>query len=120
MATTTKKRASKSAGTKTAKKSAKAAPAKKKTEQATPAKTAKTKSDKLSALDAAAKVLGEKKQPMNSKEMVTAMEAKGYWKSPGGKTPHATLYSAILREIATKGRESRFTKTERGKFKISA
>jgi len=33
-----------------------------------------------------------------------------------GQTPHATLYSAILREIAKKGKESRFTKTERGKF----
>ena len=116
MATTTKKRTAKRTGTKTAK----GATAKKKTAKATPAKGAKTKGDKLSALDAAAKVLGEKKQPMNSKEMVTAMESKGYWKSPGGKTPHATLYSAILREIATKGRESRFTKTERGKFKISA
>ena len=120
MATTTKKRTAKRAGTKTAKKSAKAAPAKKKTSKATPAKGAKTKSDKLSALDAAAKVLGEKKQPMTTKEMVAAMGSKGYWKSPGGKTPHGTLFSAIAREIATKGRESRFTKTERGKFKISA
>ena len=86
------------------------------TTAATPAKDSKAKSDKLSALDAAAKVLGEKKEPMNSKEMVTAMEAKGYWKSPGGKTPHATLYSAILREITTKGSDARFKKTQRGKF----
>jgi len=35
--------------------------------------------------------------------MIEAMEAQGDWKSPGGKTPHATLYSAIIREIATKG-----------------
>ncbi|MCX7424247.1 MAG: hypothetical protein NTW96_01200 [Planctomycetia bacterium] len=41
---------------------------------------------------------------------------KGYWKSPGRKTPHATVYSAILREIVTKGAESRFKKTDRGKF----
>jgi len=27
-----------------------------------------------------------------------------------------TVYSAILREIATKGKEARFVKTERGKF----
>ena len=57
---------------------------------------------------------------MTTKEMVAAMEAKGYWKCPGGETPHATLYSAITCEIGAKGRESRFTKTERGKFKISA
>jgi hypothetical protein len=48
--------------------------------------------------------------------MVKAMTAKGYWKSPGGKTPHSTLYSAIQREIGAKGKESRFRKTERGKF----
>jgi hypothetical protein len=33
-----------------------------------------------------------------------------------GKTPAATLYSAILREISTKGKDARFTKIERGKF----
>jgi hypothetical protein len=52
---------------------------------------------------------------MTCQEMIDAMAAKGYWASPGGKTPSATLYSAILREL-TKGAESRFVKTERGKF----
>ena len=56
---------------------------------------------------------------MNVQQMVEAMSAKGYWTSPGGKTPHATLYSAILREIASKGNESRFVKTERGHFTIN-
>ena len=51
--------------------------------------------------------------------MIDAMAKKGYWTSPGGKTPAATLYSAILREISTKGKEARFKKTERGKFSIS-
>jgi hypothetical protein len=39
-------------------------------------------------------------------------------KSPrqASQTPAATLYSAILREINTKGQEARFQKTERGKF----
>jgi hypothetical protein len=74
------------------------------------------KEQKLSALDAAAKVLGETRQPMSCKEMIEIMAAKGYWTSPAGKTPAATLYSAILREIATKGADSRFQKTERGKF----
>jgi len=73
-------------------------------------------SDKLSALDAAAKVLQEAGQPMNCQEMIQAMAAKGYWTSPGGQTPHATLYSAILREINRKGANARFKKTERGKF----
>jgi hypothetical protein len=71
---------------------------------------------KMSAIDAAAKVLGEAGEPMNCQELIKAMGEKGYWTSPGGKTPHATLYSAILREIQTKGNDARFKKTERGKF----
>jgi hypothetical protein len=73
---------------------------------------------KLSALDAAAKVLSEAGKPMTTKEMIAAMAEKGYWTSPGGKTPAATLYSAILREITTQGAEARFQKTERGKFAV--
>ena len=57
---------------------------------------------------------------MNTKEMIEAMGQKGYWTSPGGKTPAATLYSAILREIGTKGDQARFSKTERGKFALKA
>jgi hypothetical protein len=74
------------------------------------------KPKRMSGLDAAAKVLKESGQPMTAKEMIEAAEAKGYWKSPGGKTPHATVYSAIIREITAKGSEARFRKTERGKF----
>jgi formylglycine-generating enzyme required for sulfatase activity len=55
---------------------------------------------------------------MNAKEMIEAMAAKGLWTSPGGKTPHATLYSAILREIGAKGKEARFKKTDRGPGKM--
>jgi HB1/ASXL restriction endonuclease-like protein with HTH domain len=78
--------------------------------------TKKSTDEKLSAIDAAAQVLAASKQPMNAKEMIEAMTAKALWTSPGGKTPHATLYSAIIREISTKGRDARFVKTERGKF----
>ena len=46
------------------------------------------------------------------------MSAKGYWTSPGGQTPHATLYAAILREINVKGSEARFQKTDRGRFAL--
>ena len=91
----------------------------KKAKSATTKKPAKAPSKKLSALDAAAKVLGQKKKPMSAKELIEAMAAKGYWKSPGGKTPHATLYSAMLREINTKGKDSRFKKVERGTFSIN-
>jgi hypothetical protein len=61
-------------------------------------------------------VLAEAKEPMNTRQMIEAMAAKKLWTSPGGKTPHATLYSAILRELNEKGKDARFTKTERGKF----
>jgi hypothetical protein len=74
------------------------------------------KTGKLSALDAAAKVLQEAGRPMTCQEMIETMAAKGYWRSPAGKTPSATLYSAILREEQTKPGVSRFVKTERGKF----
>ena len=80
------------------------------------AKPAKEK--KLSAIDAAAQVLALSKEPLNTKAMIEAMAAKGLWASPGGKTPHATLYSAIIREISVKGKESRFKKTDRGNFAI--
>jgi hypothetical protein len=53
---------------------------------------------------------------MTAKELIEAMAAKGLWSSPNGRTPHATLYSALLREINSKGKEARFVKTERGKF----
>ncbi len=83
------------------------------------AKTGATSDGKMSCLDAAAKVLGESKEPMTTKEMIEKMAAKKYWTSPGGKTPAATLYSAILREINAKGKEARFKKTERGHFALA-
>jgi hypothetical protein len=91
------------------------------TEAAPASKSAKkgAKPKKLSAIDAAAKVLGETGQSMRCPEMIEAMAKKGYWKSPGGKTPAETLYAAILKEIATKGKESRFVKIDRGQFGIA-
>ena len=77
------------------------------------------KAKKPSALDAALRVLEEAGQPMTCLEMIEAMTAKQYWSSPKGLTPAATLYSAILREIKAKGKESRFVKTERGKFGLA-
>jgi hypothetical protein len=78
------------------------------------------KEKKLSALDAAAKLLAEEGRAMNCKEMIEAMAAKGYWTSPNGATPHSTLYSAILRELTTKGSAARFQKAQRGKFTRNA
>ena len=55
-------------------------------------------------------------EPMTAPDLIKAMAEQGLWTSPGGKTPAATLYAAMLREITTKGAESRFTRPERGKF----
>ena len=90
-----------------------------KTKPTKPAPVSPKSAGQRSCLDAAAKVLGEAQEPMSTKEMIEAMAAKKYWTSPGGKTPAATLYSAILREINTKGKESRFKKTERGHFALA-
>jgi len=96
-------------------KSAKAAPAAKATTTKAKAKTGAA-AKKLSALNAAAKVLVEFGAPMNALAMIEMMAKRGYWTSPNGRTPAATLYAAIIREIAKKGKDSRFKKTERGLF----
>ena len=74
---------------------------------------------KLSALDAAARVLSESKQAMTCPALIAAMAARGYWASPAGKTPQATLHAALTREIKIKKDQSRFRKTERGKFSLA-
>jgi hypothetical protein len=76
------------------------------------------KPKRMSALDAAAKVLVEQGGSMSSQELIEAMSEKGYWTSPNGATPHATLYAAILREINAKGSLARFQKTDKGRFAI--
>jgi hypothetical protein len=81
-------------------------------------KPAKTKRDadakRPSGLDLAAKALEMAGQPLNAQQLATAAITLG-WQTRG-KTPHATLYAAVIREIAAKGRDSRFTKTDRGLF----
>ena len=74
---------------------------------------------KVSALNAAAQVLSEAAEPLTTKQLVETMATKGLWTSPCGKTPAATLYSAILREIGTKGDDARFKKAEQGKFTLA-
>ena len=57
---------------------------------------------------------------MRAQELIAAMAEQGLWKSPAGKTPHATLYAAMLREVAAKGSASRFRKVDRGLFASNA
>ena len=91
-----------------------------KTKEAAKAKKSAPQDKKLSALDAAAKVLQESGQPMNCQEMIAAMAARAYWTSPAGKTPASTLYAAITRETKIKGAQARFQKSARGQFVYQA
>src|SRR5215472_2263264 len=84
---------------------------KKATKPAGPAK-------KLSALAAAARVLAETKQPMSCPELISAMADRGYWTSPNGKTPAATLSAAMQREIVVKKDQARFQKTGPGRYAL--
>ena len=78
----------------------------------------KREGGKISGLDAAAQVLAEAGEPMSCKVLVDCMLAKGLWATKG-KTPAATIYAAIIREIAKKGDEARFKKADRGKFTLA-
>ncbi len=77
------------------------------------------KEERPSLLNLAAKALAEAGQPLTCKEMVEKVLATGLWQT-GGKTPAATLYSAILREITTKNEAARFRKVDKGKFVAAA
>ncbi|MBX3364005.1 MAG: winged helix-turn-helix domain-containing protein [Phycisphaeraceae bacterium] len=89
-----------------------AKPASAKAKATAPAKERKPK--RLSGLDLAAKVLTDAGEPLNAKTIAERAIAAG-WKT-NGKTPEATLYAAIIREIAKKGKDARFAKHDRGLF----
>ena len=118
--TTTKKRASTKAASRTAsKRNPDVVPLKQAMTAAAQGKAAKAKPERKdrrpSGLDAAAQVLKAKGEPMTCRAMVDEMLAKKLW-STDGKTPHATIYSAIIREVQRKGDKARFRKTDRGLF----
>ena len=95
----------------------KAAKTVKTAKSAVPAAEAKPK---LSLVKAAIAVLAETEEAMGANELVEAAKAKGLWTPGEGKTPAQTLYSAISREIKSKGERSRFTSAGKGKFKLAA
>ena len=83
--------------------------------------TAQPVADKrLSALNAAAKVLSEADEPMNCRQIIESMTEKAYWQpTNAGKTPQNTLHAAISKEIKTKSFDSRFEKVGRGQFTLA-
>lgn len=79
----------------------------------------KTDAKGLSLLSAAIEVLKESAEPLNCRQMVEAVKAKGLWTPGAGKTPEQTLYSSIKREIASKGDASRFVLSQvKGHFAL--
>ena len=116
MSTTKKSRSKKKAAAKAEAKAAVIKPkaATKKAKEASGEKKPK----RVSALDAAAQILAKAEKPMRAQELIAAMAEQGLWKSPGGKTPHATLYAAMMREERDKGAASRFKKVDRGLFEF--
>lgn len=72
-----------------------------------------------SLLDIAAEILAKGRKPMDCRTIVAKVLASRRWQ-PKGKTPAATLYSAIIREIANKGGASRFRKVDCGMFGFKA
>ena len=83
-----------------------------------PAGQTDAKARRPSGLDAAAQVLADAGEPLNAKEIVALMLGRKLW-STNGKTPAATIYAAIIREIRTKGDAARFRKAGRGKFELA-
>ena len=63
----------------------------------------RAEAQRVSALDAAAQILAKAGRPMRAKEQIAAMAEQNLWKSPGGKTPSATLSAATAREARDKG-----------------
>ena len=59
-------------------------------------------------------MLATAKEPMNAKAIVEKAKADGFYKSGDGKTPEATLYSAMLRD-----KKARFHKAERGVWTLT-
>jgi len=71
----------------------------------------------IGILDAAAQILAKAKEPMGCKDLVEQAIAGGLW-STSGRTPSSTLYAALIREIANKGKDARFEKVDRGRFQL--
>ena len=85
--------------------------------QAATKKTVKARTPKgprQSLANAAILVLAKAKTPMNAKAIVEQATADGLYEPGKGKTPEATLYSAMLRD-----KKARFHKAERGVWTLT-
>jgi hypothetical protein len=69
-----------------------------------PIGAAKSRAKPMTCREAAIRVLAETKRAMSAKELVEAMSRRGYWTTPKGKTPHATVRTELRREMHKTGR----------------
>ncbi len=100
----------------------KASPAPKASQNSTHVNTARRapKPTPLSCLQAAAVVLADAPSAgWSVKEIIKRMAEKKLWTSPNGKTPEATLYGGMVREIGRKKDAARFKKVGRGRFTLT-
>ena len=72
----------------------------------------------MSGLDAAYKVLQEEGKPMRAKEITRIAHERGYCELRG-RTPDATISAAMETEMKRKGKDSRFTKVDKGLFAVA-
>jgi hypothetical protein len=61
-------------------------------------------------------VFQDRKFPMTCPELIDLMATEGFWASPGGKAPAATLYAALSRNIKDFGEE--FAVSEVGAWEV--
>ena len=73
----------------------------------------------ISLIAAAANLLAENGLTMNCTQIVKDLADKGIWQSLNGKTPAATLYSAVGSEIRAKGDQARFACEGKGLYRAS-
>jgi hypothetical protein len=81
------------------------------------AKDRKPGAPRKSLVSAAVLVLAGASAPMNAKAIVEAATTSGWYMPGAGKTPHATLYSAMLRDA--REAEARFRKADRGTWELT-
>lgn len=73
----------------------------------------------MSLLDAAAEVMSVD-NPMSCQAIIDEVLSRKLW-STSGKTPSQTLYSALIRDIDGKAKDSRFCRgDQKGEFKLAA
>jgi len=62
-------------------------------------------------------MLAEAKKPLNTKETVEHMLARGLWQTKG-RTPAAAICAALLRHIQSSGNDSRFRRAKQNRFSL--